>query len=259
MAEYAKVQFQEGMNGEPPVDSAMEEAKAEAQAQEESTPSEGLGIETGDGLQNVIDKFGGDVDKMAEGYRELEKKLSSRSETEEAPKSAGLEDIQPYVEEWQKTGELSDESRKALEERFPKDLIDDYLAKSAQAAEFQETQAATELKNIYDSVGGEQSYQEIVAWASENLTDAQIEAYNEAVNSGSFAQADLAVKGLAAQYAQASGNKPQLLRSKPEGSPGAAPYESLAQVTADMKKPEYKTDPAFRAQVQARLSRSQVM
>ena len=259
MAEYAKVQFQEGMNGEPQVDSAMEEAQAEAQVEEGTTPSEGLEIEAGDGLQNVIDKFGGDMDKLAEGYRELEKKLGSPSEPEPAPQPAALEDIQPYVDEWQKTGELSDESRKALEERFPKELIDDYLNKSAQAAQYETAQAETELKNIYESVGGEQSYQEIVGWASENLTEAQIAAYNEAVNSGSFAQADLAVKGLAAQYTQATGSKPRLLQSKPEGSPGAAPYESLAQVTADMKKPEYKTDPAFRAQVQARLSRSTVM
>ena len=33
MAEYAKVQFQEGMAGEPEVDAAMEEAKAEAAAE----------------------------------------------------------------------------------------------------------------------------------------------------------------------------------------------------------------------------------
>lgn len=259
MAEYSKVQFQEGMDGEPKVDSALEEAKAEANSEEESTSSEGLEIETGDPLQTVIDKFGGDMDKMAEGYRELEKKLGSASQPEEAPTPAGLEDIQQYVEEWQKTGELSDNSRAALESKFPKDLIDDYLAKSAQATQYQEAQAATELKSIYDSVGGESNYHEIVRWASDTLSEAQIGAYNEAVNSGSLAQAQLAVQGLAAQYGQIAGSQPQLLRSKPGGSPGAAPYESIAQVTADMKKPEYKTDPAFRQSVQARLSRSNVM
>jgi len=259
MAEYSKIQLQEGMAGEPEVDTAMEEAKAEAGSQEESPPSESLEIDTGDGLQNVIEKFDGDMDKMAEGYRELEKKLGSRSEPEEPATTAGLEDIQPFVDEWQKTGELSEDSRKTLETRFPKDLIDDYLAKSAQAAQYEEAQSAVELKGIYDSVGGEGNYQEIVAWASENLSEAQINAYNESVNSGSLAQAELAVQGLAAQYGQAAGSKPKLLQSRPGGSPGSAPYESLAQVTADMKKPEYKTDPAFRQEVQARLSRSNVM
>ena len=262
MAEYSKVQFQEGMDGEPKVDTAMEEAKAETESQEESPPSESLEIDTGDGLQNVIEKFGGDMDKMAEGYRELEKKLGSRSEPEEPEEpatTAGLEDIQPFVDEWQKTGELSEDSRKTLETRFPKDLIDDYLAKSAQAAQYEEAQSAVELKGIYDSVGGEGNYQEIVTWASENLSEAQLNAYNESVNSGSLAQAELAVQGLAAQYGQAAGSKPKLLQSKPGGSPGSAPYESLAQVTADMKKPEYKTDSAFRQEVQARLSRSNVM
>ena len=70
---------------------------------------------------------------------------------------------------------------------------------------------------------------------------------------------ELAVQCLVAQYNQTVGSQPHLLRSHPEGSPGAAPYESLAQLTADMKKPEYKADPAFREAVQARLSRSNVM
>ena len=230
MAEYSKVQFQEGMDGEPKVDSALEEAKAEANSEEESTSSEGLEIETGDPLQTVIDKFGGDMDKMAEGYRELEKKLSSAPQPEEAPTPAGLDDIQPFVDEWQKTGELSENSRKTLETRFPKDLIDDYLAKSSQAAQYQDAQAATELKSIYNSVGGEGNYQEIVTWASENLSEAQIGAYNEAVNSGSLAQAELAVQGLAAQYGQAAGSKPKLLQSKPGGSGAPQLGHGLQQV-----------------------------
>lgn len=254
MAEYSKVQFEEGSAGEPAIDTAMQEAQAETV---EETPQEGLEIQTTH--QNVIEKFGGDLEKMAQAYSELEKKLGSAPQPAEEPAPAGLDQIQPYIDEWTQTGDLSAESRKALESQFPAELIDDYLNSKSQAAQYQESQAASELQSIYESVGGEENYGEIVQWAAENLSDEQIVAFNEAVNAGSFAQAEMAVRGLAAQYQQTTGATPQLLQSKPEGSPGAAPYESLAQLTADMKKPEYKTDPAFRQAVQARLSRSNVM
>ena len=53
-------------------------------------------------------------------------------------------------------------------------------------------------------------------------------------------------------------NAPQLLQTEPVGTGGAI-YESLEQVMSDMKSPEYKNDPAFRAKVQQKISRSQVM
>jgi hypothetical protein len=256
MAEYGKVQFQEGSAGEPAVDTAMQEAQAEAAAEAQETQQEGLEIQSSH--ENVIEKFGGDVEKMAQAYSELEKKLGAAPDPVES-NPADLGQIQPYIDEWAQSGELSADSRKALESQFPSELIDDYLNSKAQAAQFQEAQAATELKSIYNSVGGEQNYGEIVQWAGENLSDEQIVAFNEAVNTGSFAQAELAVKGLAAQYQQASGSQPQLLQSTPDGNAGAGVYESMAQLMVDMKKPEYKTDPAFRQVVQARLSRSNVM
>lgn len=263
MAEYAKVQFQEGMAGEPAVDTAMEEARAEANPQEESTEAPGsleIPQPEDSGIDNVLEKFDGDINKMAEAYRELERKQSAApQETPEAPKTESLESIQPYIEEFQETGQLSEASRKALEQQFPAELIDDYMAKSAQANQWQQQEAEGQLKAIYDAVGGEKGYTDIVTWASENLSPAALEAYNESVTNGTYEQANLAVQGLAAQYTQAVGSAPQLLQSKPAGTPGAAPYESLAQLTEDMKRPEYKSDPAFRNKVQARLARSNVM
>jgi hypothetical protein len=64
-----------------------------------------------------------------------------------------------------------------------------------------------------------------------------------------------------AMYQQGSptGNHPNLLPSEPSGPGGLSPYESVAQLMTDMKSNEYKTDPAFRARVQERLSRSNVI
>tara|TARA_R100000152_G_C6749857_1_gene173491 strand:- start:229 stop:993 length:765 start_codon:yes stop_codon:yes gene_type:complete len=254
MAEYGKVQFDEGSAGEPKADTAMEEALA-AETPEAPPEPEGLEIQP---LDNISEKFGGDFNKLAEAYSELEKKFHDKPEAPAEAPRAGLEELQPYVDEFTATGELSPKSRAALAEKFPEELIDDYLQKSAAASEFETLKQQQELNSIYSSVGGEENYNRMVTWAADNLPAEDIAAFNDAVNAD-LAQANLAVKGLAALYTQSTGSSPQLLQSRPEGSSGPAPYESLAQVMADMKTQEYKTDPAFRKKVEARLNVSNVM
>ena len=262
MSTYNKVEFEDGMTGDQPVDEAMEAAKAEANPEvldgDLSIPGEEPNY--GDLL---AEKFGGDVEKLAQAYSELERKMSSAAAAEPAepaePTETSMEAVQPYIDEFHSTGELSDASREALEKMFPAALVDDYLAKSAMAQEYSAAQEEQHLKSIYDTVGGEAQYAQMVNWASNALSSEAIEAFNESVN-GTAHQAELAVRGLAAQYA-ASGapTTPNLLQSKPEGITGLAPYESLSQVTKDMATKEYKEDPAFRAKVHARMGVSNVI
>ena len=262
MSTYNKVEFEDGMTGDQPVDEAMEAAKAEANPEvldgDLSIPSEEPNY--GDLL---AEKFGGDVEKLAQAYSELERKMSSAAAAEPAeptePTETSMEAVQPYIDEFHSTGELSEASREALEKMFPAALVDDYLAKSAMAQEYSAAQEEQHLKSIYDTVGGEAQYAQMVNWASNALSSEAIEAFNESVN-GTAHQAELAVRGLAAQYAASGAPKtPNLLQSKPEGITGLAPYESLSQVTKDMATKEYKEDPAFRAKVHARMGVSNVI
>jgi hypothetical protein len=262
MSTYNKVEFEDGMTGDQPVDEAMEAAKAEANPEvldgDLSIPSEEPNY--GDLL---AEKFGGDVEKLAQAYSELERKMSSATAAEPAeptePTETSMEAVQPYIDEFHSTGELSDASREALEKMFPAALVDDYLAKSAMAQEYSAAQEEQQLKGIYETVGGEAQYAQMVNWASNALSPEAIEAFNESVN-GTAHQAELAVRGLAAQYAASGAPKtPNLLQSKPEGITGLAPYESLSQVTKDMATKEYKEDPAFRAKVHARMGVSNVI
>jgi len=262
MSTYNKVTFEDGMAGEQPVDEAMEAAKAEANPEvldgDLAIPSE---EDTGYG-DLLADKFGGDVEKLAQAYGELEQKMSKGSQPEEpaAPvDAADMGTIQPYIDEFASTGELTDASREALEKMFPAALVEDYLAKSAMAQQYAASQEEQHLANIYDTVGGESQYAQMVNWASSTLSPEAIEAFNDSVN-GTAHQAELAVRGLASQFAASGAPKtPNLLQSKPEGVTGMAPYESLSQVTRDMATKEYKEDPAFRAKVHARMGVSNVI
>ena len=96
-------------------------------------------------------------------------------------------------------------------------------------------------------------------WARANLSEAEVQAYNNTVESGDYDAAAIAVKGLQARHHQAEGSPPQLLKSEPEGPGGPSPYESIAQLTADMQSEDYKKDPAFRKKVENRLAISDIM
>lgn len=256
MAEYGKVQFETGSDGNTDIgDPAMDAAREEA----------GLGVEApeeqqDEALDNIVDKFGGDFDKLASAYRELEQRQSIRPEpTATAAVGEGLEELQPFVDEWIETGELSAKSRNALTEKYPAELVEDYLRKAQAAAEFEGVKQDQERESIYASVGGEEAYRDIVLWASDNMDAADIAAFNASVENGTYEQARFAVQGLQALRNQAEGPAPKLLESRPHGLAGTAPYESLAQLMEEMRDPKYKEDEAFRAKVHKRLSVSNVM
>jgi hypothetical protein len=64
----------------------------------------------------------------------------------------------------------------------------------------------------------------------------------------------MAVKGLYAQF-QASGNaSPSLQQGSTSGSGSVQGFNSSAQMVAAMQDPRYKNDPAYRANIEKRLS-----
>jgi hypothetical protein len=68
----------------------------------------------------------------------------------------------------------------------------------------------------------------------------------------------MAVKGLYSQFISAGGNPPELSQGGTSGS-STKPYGSAAQVTEAMRDPRYSTDPAYRSNVEKRLSVSNVL
>ena len=89
-------------------------------------------------------------------------------------------------------------------------------------------------------------------WAQNNVSEEEIDAYNNTVLEGDTGSVRLALQGLYAKYASENGIEPSLVQGG--GRARAAGYESRQQMIEDMKRPEYKEDPAFREQVERRLA-----
>ena len=129
---------------------------------------------------------------------------------------------------------------------IPREFVEAYLQGQTAIADNQTAQ-------VQETIGGPQNYEAMAEWAVENLSEEQLEAYNEVVESGTVDQAKMAVQGLFAQFTAAGGKTPQVVMGATQGA-SVKPFNSAAQVTEAMKDPRYKSDPAYRQTVEQRLA-----
>ena len=192
---------------------------------------------------------------LAKSYSELEKKLSSPAE-ETPPEQAPAEEIpqvefNKFAEEFSEKGELSTDSFSELEKMgYPKEMVETYI-KGMQASE------AADSKAVMQVAGGEDGYKELTDWARDNMEARELELYNQMVGTGTD-NAKMAVEWLMSKREVAGGLEPNLLSGKATGAPKQE-YRSTAEVVRDMQDPRYKTDPAFRQDVESKLARSSVI
>lgn len=236
-----------------------QEAPAEIAPKPEGIPDKFYNAETG-----VVDYAA-----LAKSYTELEK---ARGKPAEAPKvdaevppadsevkaatdaveAAGL-DMPSLSKEFAESGTLSEESYAKLDKAgLSKDIVDSFIEGQQARAEIARTQA-------FSITEGKEGYSAMVAYAQANLTEAEISAYNEAVNSPIASVRDLAIRGMWSRYAgETSGTGGELLTGKTGSKGGSDVYQSRAEMMADMSDPKYKADEAFRNKVSAKLARSSI-
>ena len=153
------------------------------------------------------------------------------------------------ADEYAQNGQLADESYEALEKSgIPREYVDQFIAGQKAIGEQQ-------TNTVKDMVGGNEAYDEMAKWASDNMSEGEKKAYNTAVNSQDMDTVKLAVESLKAKYQTANGTEPNLVQGKatPATEQG---YESWAEVTQAMADPRYAKDPAYQAAVKAKISNS---
>lgn len=206
------------------------------------------------------------AEDMAQAYRELEKKLGSDADdefedfdpTDTTPDDASSfldeagYDYSVFAQEYAENGELSQAAYEALADAgIPHQVVDAYI-------QGQESLAADMQAQAMDIVGGQNEYSRMTEWAAMNLSDAEVDSYNQLVNSGDMNQVMYAVEGLASRYRNDDGSQPNLISGNAQGT-SAGLYQSVAEVTRDMQDPRYESDPAFREMVALKLQNSDVL
>lgn len=198
---------------------------------------------------------------MAKAYKELQKKMSEPKADKKAAKKsveepAGAEVTTGAIEsarnEFSESGELSDSTFDALEAAgLPRAFVEQYIAG-------QEAMSIQQAASIQESIGGAGNYEAMAEWASENMADGDLDAFNAIVEGPSVEQARITVKGMYAQFQAAGGKGPALVQGSTSGDSGVKPFGSTAQVTEAMRDPRYASDPAYRENVEKRMSVSSI-
>ena len=159
-------------------------------------------------------------------------------------------DFSVFQQEYNETGQLSEDAYLALQEvGIEPQMVDTWIAG-------QEAIADQQIDSIYNMVGGEQVYNQMLEWAGDNLQPWEMDAFNDQIESLD-ANSMFAVQGLMARMQNDEGSPPMLYQGEP--SQYSAPkYDSLAQLTSAMSDPRYASDPAYRREVTSRLNNSEL-
>ena len=159
-------------------------------------------------------------------------------------------DFSVFQQEYNETGQLSEDAYLALQEAgIEPQMVDTWIAG-------QEAIADQQIDSIYNMVGGEQVYNQMLEWAGDNLQPWEMDAFNDQIESLD-ANSMFAVQGLMARMQNEEGSPPRLYQGEP--SQYSAPrYDSLSQLTSAMSDPRYASDPAFRREVTERLKHSEL-
>lgn len=211
---------------------------------------------------------------LLKAYEALQKKLGNKdaedeeepvegdSEPEEAtPKEEGASEAVSLMnrlgQEYAKNGDLSEADVDQLTQLDSKELVAAYIEYYKSGQQKAQVQATTETQvaEVVASVGGKEAYAEMISWAVDNLDQGEIDSYNSVTNSGNPAAIKFAVEALSNRYRNSEGFEAPLVSGRKADS-GVKPYRSQAELARDIANPMYQQDPAFRADVEARLSRS---
>ena len=207
------------------------------------------------------------AEELERGYLELQKRLSSPAEeepqVEEAPEAEEEEeeievdgDLFDAIMESYRTGEWDDNLVEEVGKMDPIDVANMFLTKQGEA---QQTAVATEedVTQIQDSVGGVDEYQNMLQWASQNLSEQEINLYDAAMDRGDPLTMFFAAQALNSRYQDAVGYDGEMLTgSAPRNTSNA--FRSQAELIAAMSDPRYDKDPAYRQDIADKLAVSNI-
>ena len=96
----------------------------------------------------------------------------------------------------------------------------------------------SDVNIIKNSVGGEESYQNLMGWAADNMDTADVEAFDALVESGNARSIRLDAAGLKAQYESQNGFEGEMLTGRAPVQQ-ADVFRSQAEVVEAMSDPRY--------------------
>ena len=196
------------------------------------------------------------TEELEAAYLELQKKLGSSDEEQVEEESPSEEKDYGWVNEMQtqikENGELSQELMEQISQMNGTEVLEALASSQPNSADLSQEQ----IGSIYNSVGGAEAYNSLIDWAQENFSEAEIDAYDQMIDSGNMAQINLALQALYFRYSDSMGYDGETLQGKPAQTQTG--FRSQQELIEAMNDPRYDDDPAYRQDVLDKLDRSNV-
>lgn len=206
------------------------------------------------------------AEELERGYLELQKKLSGKEEVqqeepqedvESTPEELEQVNLYEQIMESYRQGEWDQDLVKQVEGMDPVDVVNLFL-ENQQQQESPTVQATSEdIEQIQAAVGGETEYNNMLQWASSNLSQQEIEMYDTVMDRGDPLAMFFAAQALSSRYKEAEGYDGRLLTGNAPKT-AADVFRSQAELVAAMSDPRYDKDPAYRADIADKLERSNI-
>ena len=247
----------------------MDETQVE---QPELTPEEQDSLQVGEAMTAQQDKLLAGKYKNAEelekAHLELQKKLGEKNpeppEVQEEPKAE--EKVEEETKEetkeessilnslWDQRNEekFSQESLESLSKTNPGDLAKEYFNYRQSQEKGLTDKDVTDLKNL---AGGPEKYDQIVGWATKNLSQQEQQMYDQVVDRGDPLACYFALQTVMTKYENALGKDGQMITGKAPTQSNNM-FRSQAELVQAMADPRYENDPAYRQDVIEKLDRS---
>ena len=214
------------------------------------------------------------AEDLEKAYLELQKKLGQKEEgvdddsTSDDSVPEEVEETQSPVakrvdflkeasdEYYSNDNELKPETIQKLKEMPSEELIEAYLElqKNNPVAKAQPL-SDDAAKTIVDSVGGQDAYNDTLAWAADNLKPEEVAAYDNVVNSGNKDAIFFAVQALNQRYKDSVGFEGQQISGRAPKSTVKG-FRSNAELANAISDPRYRNDPAYRYDIVQKLAAS---
>ena len=211
-----------------------------------------------------------DAEELEKAYIELQKKLGETDGNEEglqeqADNEETQQEVSPAAElitnasqMYADTGELTPEVLEQFNSMSSADLVNAYMEMQGNLpSQSSPDLSESEVNQIKNFAGGEESYNNLMQWASGNMDQADVAAFDSIVEKGDARSIKLAVAGIKAQYEAMNGFEGEMLTGRAPQQQ-ADVFRSQAEVVAAMSDPRYDRDPAYRKDVFEKLDRSNI-
>ena len=223
-----------------------------------------------DQQQMLAGKFK-DAEALEQAYIELQKKLGETGESEtdevreqedsseeEVEVSPAAELITNASQMYAETGELTPEVMEQFNGMSSADLVSAYMEMQGNLPTAPDPDLTdAEVNQIKNYAGGDEGYTQLMQWSGENLDQADVDAFDQLVDSGNARLIKLAVAGLKAEMEKSVGFDGEMATGRAPRQQ-ADVFRSQAEVVQAMSDPRYDRDPAYRNDVFEKLGRSNV-